>query len=339
MAGPEAQASVEEFAKRIAILEAGASAEMVSAYAPVWRDLQRDIIRLVTISQTQNLTPYQTLRLARYKTLERKLLSNVSKFAESARGQITRAQLAAVGLAQTSARATAGVALPQGIDFTVLSGIGIDWVEIPEDALVNFIGIAGDGQPVGNLLATLGPEMATSVKAEVASGLALGKSPRTVANTLRKTAGMPLSKALLISRTETNRAYREASRLQYAQNSDIIKGYRRLATKSNKTCVACIALDGTLYETQEPLDSHPNCRCAIVPETITYRDLGLDVDMPETAPTAEDWLKTRPEGEQIKIMGKQRHEQWQSGTPLTKFVQINESSVWGKSATVAPLSK
>ena len=337
MGQPEAQASIETFAKRVASLDATANRALVNAFAPVYAELQRDIRLLLRQANREGLTPVQTTRLIRYRRLETNLLRNISRFVDAAGTSITQAQLEATGLAQLASRTTASAALPEGVSLEMLARVGVRWQDVPTEAFTNFVGIAGDGQPVGNLLANLGGETAARVKNQIGSGILLGKNPRVVADLIRTNAGLPLSKALTIARTETLRAYRESSRLQYAANSDIVKGYARLATKDPRTCIACIALDGKLYELNEPLDSHPNCRCALVPETITYRDLGLDVDMPEREPNAESWLGGLSTDKQRNILGNARYEQWSKGKPLTDFVQIKESPIWGKSATVAPI--
>ena len=47
------------------------------------------------------------------------------------------------------------------------------------------------------------------------------------------------------------------------------------------TCLRCAALDGTVYKLDEKkpqMPLHPRCRCIWLPETKTFRELGVDWD-------------------------------------------------------------
>jgi SPP1 gp7 family putative phage head morphogenesis protein len=221
-----------------------------------------------------------------------------------------------------------------------LARLGLGWNRLPADAFANFIGISGDGQPVGRLLAELGSDAAPQVRAAIGEGIALGKGPRPTAQLVRVAAGMPLSRALRITRTETNRAYREATRLQYASNSQVVKGYRRHAAKEDTTCLACIALDGELYALDEPLNEHPNGRCALVPDVLDYEDLGLDLPPTPQPETARDWLRGQPESVQRDILGARRFDAIQSGQiDLEDLATVRGNRVWGDAAVVRPISE
>ena len=99
--------------------------------------------------------------------------------------------------------------------------------------------------------------------------------------------------------------------------------------------MACIALDGTAYENNEPLDSHPNCRCTMVPDTLTYQDLGLDIPEESRPENGQEWFKKQPESTQRKMMGGRQLEAFKSGKiGLSDLVTVSSSSTWGKSATV-----
>ena len=340
MPPPEAQQSVENFARLLAAQDRAASAQVVRAYAPVYRRLQQDTIALVRLAQTEGLKPWQVMRLKRFRDLERQFLRSASQFAEQAAERVTASQRAAVGLARQATEQTVASALPRGITMNNLARLGLGWNRLPADAFANFVGIAGDGQPVGRLLAELGSDAAPQVRAAISEGIALGKGPGPTAQLVRVAAGMPLSRALRITRTETNRAYREATRLQYANNSQVVNGYRRHADKGEDTCLACIALDGELYPLDEPLNEHPNGRCALVPDVLDYEDLGLDLPPTPQPATARDWLRSQPESTQRGILGTRRFDAIQSGQiDLEDLATVRSSRVWGDAAVVKPISE
>ena len=339
MPGPsDAQKAVEEFQRLLVAQDAVASAQVIRAYAPVYRQLQKDTQALVRISNTRGLKPWQVMRMDRMKDLERQFLANTARFADAAGDTITAGQRAAVGLAQRGAEQTVAAGLPPGISMENLANIGLSWNRLPDEAFTNFVGIAADGKPVGDLLLPLGPEARKGITESIGTGIALGKGPRETAKLVRVAAGMPLSRALRITRTETNRAFREATRLQYANNSQVVKGYRRLAAHSENTCIACISLDGTLYGLDEPLNEHPNGRCTLVPETITYQDLGLDVEMPPAPENARDWLTRQPESVRRGMLGNARFDAIQRGElQLNQLATVRPNPIWGDTAVVRPL--
>jgi SPP1 gp7 family putative phage head morphogenesis protein len=335
MPAPEAQKAVEEIARQVAALDQATAARMIREYAAVYTELQGEAARVVSIGQQRNLKVWEINKMTRLTELQAQLVTNVNQFSRVAGAAVTEGQRAAVGLSVKGAPLVANAGLPTGITLDSLANIGLGWNRLPAEAFEAFVGISGDGKPIGNLLAELGEQAAADVKAGIRTGIATGQSPREVANVVRHAAGMPLTRALTISRTEINRSHREATRLNYAANSNVVKGYRRLATKDAFTCMACIALDGTLYETNEPLDAHPNCRCTMVPETLTYQDLGLDIPEEARPESGQEWFNGLSKGDQENMMGAKTFAAFQQGkVGLSDLVTTSTSTVWGKSSTV-----
>ena len=339
MPEPEAQRAIEALRARLLAQDAAASAELIRAYAPVWERIRSSLETLLAEVDNKQLTFGQVRRIRRYEDLLSQVQQEIENYSMFANGRITDAQRAALGLAQEGTPQVVGAALPRGVNLEILARVGLEWNTLPTQAFEAFLGVAGDGKPLFRLLASLGAEARTTVTQTLAEGIGLGYSPRRTAALVRDRVGMPLTRALTISRTETNRAFREASRMQYAANPDIVKGYKRIARRSSTTCFACIALDGTLYQTNEPLDEHPNGRCALVPVTVGYRDLGLDV--PDTRielPTARDWFRQQPESVQVTMMGERRFDAWKAGEfDLEQMAKRTRNDVWGTTATEKPL--
>jgi SPP1 gp7 family putative phage head morphogenesis protein len=335
----EAQKSVEEFRLKLAALEAAQVQMMIDAYEPVQSNLDAATLRVIALWQKRKLKPWQIMKMTAMTALKVQIIGDLALYHSVVSTGIAQAQAGAVALAQQSAFATMSAGLPPGITADMLANVGLEWNRLPREAFANFIGISGSGAPLGDLLAPLGPQLANATTEAIGEGIVRGYSPRKTAKLAQQASGMQLSKVLSIARTETNRAHREASRLQYAANPNLVKGYRRSSAKDSRVCIACIALDGELYEVEEPLNSHVNCRCAMVPETITYEDLGLDVPMPDQPENAKDWFAQQDESTQRAMMkNPARFEAWKSGkVGLGDLVKVTEDPVWGKSAGVAPL--
>ena len=104
-------------------------------------------------------------------------------------------------------------------------------------------------------------------------------------------------------------------------------------------CMACIALDGKLYPTNQPFPAHVADRCTMVPATVSYADLGLDVPEPKLEfQTAGDWFKKLPPAKQREMMGPGAFELWQAGkVKLGDFVATKTHPLWGKAELTASL--
>jgi SPP1 gp7 family putative phage head morphogenesis protein len=98
----------------------------------------------------------------------------------------------------------------------------------------------------------------------VAQGVAEGRPTDVITNDLRLRLGVVKSRADVIARTESLRAYNNASNQYYAANGiDLVMWY---ATSDDRTCPICNARAARIYkraETQAPC--HPRCRCYLAP--------------------------------------------------------------------------
>jgi hypothetical protein len=111
--------------------------------------------------------------------------------------------------------------------------------------------------------------------------------------------------------------------------SNIFSGYRFLATLSTKTCLACGALDGKIFDTPELpnvcLNEH--CRCLMVPEVrglegFDEDDTRASDDGPVPASwTYNDWLKKQPKSMQKRILG-DLYDMFNDGVSLTELMKL-----------------
>lgn len=346
MPGPsEAQEVVERFQLELYKREAQAGAEMIRAYAPVYEQLKKESQELIELLDVKGWQGMQGQAIIKRQGRIRKIASNfernVVKFAEDAVGIVTEAQLAAVGLARDGSAASTIAGLPAQVYAENLANLRIGWSDLPEDTLEAFVGITADGAPLNRLFVDLAGDSAGQIRGTMTAGIATGQSPRVIAKRLENVSGLPLSKSLTIARTETLRAYREATRAQYQNNSRVVKGYIRNAAKDERVCAACIALDGDRYELNEPFDGHPNCRCAMLPEVVDYWDLGLhDVPRGPDQYTAKQWFEDQSEEVQRKILQGPRFDAWKDGVvQLHQFAVKRSHPVWGQSAVVKSLDE
>jgi SPP1 gp7 family putative phage head morphogenesis protein len=282
--------------------------------------------------------PSQTILWMRQRIIDNieELGRNLKKFSVegaqiTADGQLESAILAneaSGGLVETAAgRKPAGVTL------------GSSWTTLPDESLQAFVGFSGDGSPLGELFATIPQVTTDAMQMALVQGISLGEGPRTVARRVRKAADIGRSRAETIARTEMIRSAREAQRQLYTQNI-AVQGYRRQATQDSRVCLACLALSGTLHATDQIMPSHPNCRCVMIPATMSWAEITGDSSIPDTRPevsTPERILAGLSEAEKLAIMGPARFELYKNGKPLLDMVQVKDNQDWGPTTRVLPL--
>jgi len=132
---------------------------------------------------------------------------------------------------------------------------------------------------------TFSSNLQDKIKREIAAGLINGENYRTMAARIKK--GIPGTKRELetLTRTYVQSINTQAMRDVYAANPNIVKKVRWLATMSNRTCIRCASLDGSEYklEGHPPIPLHPNCRCVLIPITVSPAAMGLSQEVIDKA--------------------------------------------------------
>lgn len=310
--------------------ERAAASAMVRAYGESWQRLQEelhrlngDIVAARAAGETVNLS--WLTRQERLEALRRQVERELRQFAEYADGAVLAQQRAAVEVAQRNTGELLDMALGRG-------PVVIGYNRMPREAAEALVGFASDGSPLRTLMGGLGGGVGQGVIDALTTGLVTGLNPRETARLIRRAYGMGLTRALRISRTETLRAYREASRQSYLANSDIVKGWYWQAALSARTCVSCWAMHGSLHELNETLDSHPQCRCTMFPALKSWKELGYpnaeDSPTPRTGP---ELFAEQPAEVQRAVLGPAAYEAYRAGgVSLRDFVGVKEDARWGR---------
>lgn len=133
----------------------------------------------------------------------------------------------------------------------------------------------------------------------------------------------------------------------YAANSNVIKGQQWLSTLDSRTSDICISLDGsawylsgkpmpgTVHSYLGPPPAHFNCRSTLLPVTKSFSELAKSKSakaklskIPKTKQRSlrasmdgavsnklnyEEWLRTKPPGFQLEVLGPTKLRLWQAG--------------------------
>ena len=226
-------------------------------------------------------------------------------------------QVYANTLNQTVTARQAFETLQGGRDAAAMIGGRFD--RLPVVALENIIGNLRAESPLAKLLDSFGPVASQHVATTLRDAIALGHNPRKIAGQVRDALGVPLHRALTIARTESNRAYRQAS-LNSMQNAGV-EQWRWIAAKSSRTCLNCLARDGEIYTAKKPFPAHPNCRCVIAPMTDSS---------PVRAEAASKWFEKQPDSVKRQMMSGIAFDLYKQGKiKLADFKGDGHSRKWG----------
>jgi len=152
------------------------------------------------------------------------------------------------------------------------------------------------------------------VRDVVLDAISRGRNPRETAKDLAQwlaESKSALTDAERIARTTQLYAARRGTNAVYVGNG--VNRWMWAANIGNpRTCLACISLHGTIHPSSEVLNDHWLGRCAPLPMTPLWSDLGLDGadDNPVSGVT---WFNQQTEDEQRRVMGAELYDFWRAG--------------------------
>lgn len=330
--------AIERFRRDLLRRERRAAGEIVRVYGEAWKRIRAELERLHTEYEAMKARgeepgPDWIYQYNRARAFRNQVLRELQTFAQYAENKVREEQIEAIRTAEEQAERLARLALG-----TPPAGLVVDWNRIDRYAVETMLGMTQMESPLHRLLLSISVEGAQAAEDALVRGILMGQNPREVAREMRKVLGTTLSRALTIARTETLRAHREATRASYQANSDIVKGWIWHSATDERVCGACWAMHGTEHRLDEILDDHPNGRCAMVPKTHTWAEIGkqygIDLsDVPDTNPEIETGVslfERLPAEKQIKILGPAKYAAWKEGEfSLSDIVGRSRSKEWG----------
>lgn len=313
---------VEKFRAEILRKERESSVRMLREYGKVYLTLKAQLEKLtdqirIAGEKGEEISPAWLFRQERFRTLLAEIAAEMKRFSRFANGEITKTQKEAIRTATKSAQAQ-------------LKGLGATWSRLPALEVEQQIGFLSDGSPLSKLLDQFGPDAREHASGLLIEAVALGYNPNKTAQKMRAALKGALigglTRATRISRTETMRAYREATTENFRANADILDGWIWIATLAQRTCPACLALHGTFHTLDERMTSHVNCRCtqaaAIAGESSPVPQKGAEWFADQTDRFQRDFFKDMPGA----------FEAYQSGElALEAFVGRRDNRTWGPS--------
>ena len=324
-----------EYRQRLIDREQSFQRDMARRWLAIERQLNNDFIELAELANQQyeqsgKFSREDLYQLNRYTALLAQLRQQLIRFNILSESQVNQLVIDAV---------LDGLSNPiELINAVAAANLFFDRLGI--EAAENIAAVARTGQPLNTILSRNYPATVNAITDQLLTGVAAGYNPRKIANNIIKNGlSQGLNHILLVARDQANRAYREASRQQY-QQSGLVTSYIRIAAKQpgrtskqpGRTCLACLALDGTEYATDDFMAVHPQDRCAMIPVVRRYPK--------PTFPAGEVYFNSLDTNIQRQWMGEARYELWKAGQFQFKdMAKIHQNDTWGPSVQVRPVKE
>lgn len=174
-------------------------------------------------------------------------------------------------------------------------------------------------QQVTSLSRPLSAQAEQAMRSTLIRGVAVGDNPIAAAklmlNRVEDAFNGGRNRALVIARTEMLDAHRAAGHAQDKANADVLQGWQWGAKLDSRTCPSCWSKHGEVFDVdQAGPEDHQQGRCARLPLTKSWRELGFDIDEPPSIlPDAQATFAGLPREDQLAIMGPKRLDLLDSG--------------------------
>ncbi|NUS58904.1 MAG: phage head morphogenesis protein [Streptomycetaceae bacterium] len=318
--------------------------DLVRAWVDAWNEVEPDL-RAALLEQLvagEHISRARLLRSLRLRSALDVIADQLRRLADEAGVRITGDLQAVVDTAGAAQASVIDSQLPPG--FLSPSDLEV-WSRV--DAWKIAAIVERSTQQITSRTRPLAADAYAAVRRELIRGVAAGSNPRATADRIiQRTQGRfngGLTRALVISRTETLDAHRAAAQLAQAEQADVLSGWSWLAKLDERTCRSCWAQHGRLHGLDEagPLD-HQQGRCARLPATKSWAELGFAdvVEPPSVLPDAAATFGGLSEVQQRAILGPAGHAAWAAGEfPMDAWTVRRTTSGWRDSFAVAPVSK
>lgn len=334
--------ATDKWRASVAAGEQQAVDRLATIYGKAWDNAQDEVEQLArqidaARAQGEPTSPSWYYRQRRARELQARLAAELARNVDNLSLAVQAAQSDMVQAARVNAAAQVRASLAGTPAATLVT----DFDAPPVDVFSRLIGGTADGSPLRDVFAAFPAQLGQQVEASILAGLAGGKPTRAIFAGVHEQLGASLGHAMTVARTEVNRAYRETSRETYNQRPDVFAGWQWVCSRSARTCAMCWAMHGQQFPNDQPMGTHPNCACAMVPVTRSWSDLGfgdlegLRPPMPGalTVPGVDEFAQL-PDADRLRILGRSKYDAMESGeVKLSDLVGYRDHPGYGPTRT------
>lgn len=314
--------------------------DLTEAWVAAWNEVQPDLkatlLDMLTLSD--RVTRAQLMRSQRLLQVLTIIKDHLDTLAENGQARIIGDLQKVIDLAGGAQKSVIDSQLPpEGKHLIDLA----DWTRVDKASIEAIV--TRSTEQITSTFKPLSAAADKAVRRELVRGYAAGTSPRATAARIvaRAEGGFNggLTRALAVARTETLDASRQGAVLGRIQNADVLAGWAWHCDLGPRSCLACIAMDGTVFPVDYPgPDDHVNGACTATPITRSWSDLGFE-NMDEPDPVRQsgaEWFDGLDEDTQRQILGPSRFAAYQAGDyPVSQWVTVRENPGWRDSIQVS----
>lgn len=302
--------------------EAPMRSQLILAYESAIYDLEHDLYYVTwliedAISRGEEITPDWLYRQDRYKRLIAKAEEQLSRFSDIAMPIIQDTTRNGITLGDNHSSPLLEAAGIRGSFGTTINTAAVD-------ALYQMMFREG---PVRDILDSYAGNATGVIRHHMGQGVIQGLSPREVVRNITRDLASGTNRARLstLVRTEHMRSYRWSQATQLERFSHAIKAWRWSSAHQARTCLACLALDGELFD-EPQYTMHANCRCICVP-------VGYYTPERYQRQSGAEWFASQPLATQREMFPSQASfDAFRNGDiTLKDFIGQRHDDVWGTS--------
>ena len=197
--------------------------------------------------------------------------------------------------------------------------------ETDKEAIRQLINRTQRGESLQKAFLRLSEPVALRAKKELIEGFSFGEPVQEIARRINNVSDVGLTRAMTLARTETNEAYRAASR-DFYRDADI-KKYVWMSVLDVRTCCRCWFLHGKVFRTNKKISAHPNCRCTLVGKLSNTKIV-----------SGAERFAALNDGYQKQIIGSKRWEMYKQGVSFDSFFGLRQVEHFGEQVFIKPLA-
>lgn len=305
--------TADRFRGQLARLESAATSDLLAAYRGVTNRLEDKLTVLQSkfevLEARGQLTPENVRKLATWSSLLNQIEDEITKYGGYVDTQNRVAAQKSIDLAGKHSQQLTSVYFNDNP--ALLKAFNATWNRLPNESVETLIGfLQQDSQLSQNLNRTLSTSAATNFSNKLIEGIALGYNPRKINQLINQTLSEPLTWSLNSVRTTQNYAYRESTRANYVNNSEILGGWKWYAALDGRVCLSCVNQHGKDFPLNARLNDHHQGRCTQIPLLDKPERFGLKAPEVEQG---EKWFNRLPRSEQQQRMGVARYAAFLAG--------------------------
>ncbi|KWZ53297.1 hypothetical protein WK57_30380 [Burkholderia ubonensis] len=226
------------------------------------------------------------------------------------------------------------------LEKTMNKGIGAKLIEAPKNLADGARKVLVQGATASDWLARQAADTQFKFRAAVSTGYQNGETTQQIVARIAGAAGfMELARrnVTTLVHTAVQETAADARLKLFKANDDVVRGVQVIATLDGRTCLVCMNYDGATYDLDgKPIDGtdlpydggapfHFGCRCAEIPITRSWKELGIDAEeIPKPTRASmngqvagnlqfEDWLADKTAAFQDKVLGPGRAKLFREG--------------------------